>query len=246
MAETKIIHGVQFVYFDAEAPTVKVTDVQLPTPADLPPSVIGGSFFGPLELEFKLKGFNTQIINRYFDRDSRAAYKEAAVQILAMANLTPAHLFKKRHMGDGAEAMAYRLFRDTGQPRILMKLPVRSADRLHTLAHEVGHIALRHQGSSRPVYIVEYEAEIWALEALRKIGFLTSTSYRRAQEYILMHCKNRQRSADGHFRSWARHICEWCGFDFRDLDPEGRCNGYFDEQWKDLVARLSGARSKTD
>lgn len=106
----------------------------------------------------------------------------------------------------------------TARQRHLIGLtgPVDSEWMLYILAHECGHVYFSHHGKSSKIYAQEYQAEVYAIDALsRHLGraphdFLITM----AKKYIRRHCRERDYDMKGTLdhRSWEWGILLWCGY----------------------------------
>jgi hypothetical protein len=90
---------------------------------------------------------------------------------------------------------------------------------LHILAHECGHVAqlrsLLMMSPSTPLYVREYDAEIYALDALRRhLGRDPAPSIvGGAKSHIRHICRERYKSLGvDPTKGWRRDIVEWCRF----------------------------------
>lgn len=90
---------------------------------------------------------------------------------------------------------------------------------LYILAHECGHVAqvrsLHMRSISTPTYEKEYDAEIYAIEALRRhLGREPAPSIiKRGKKYVRDFCTQRFRSLGADpTKGWRRDVVEWCEF----------------------------------
>ncbi|QDU25872.1 hypothetical protein ETAA8_09440 [Anatilimnocola aggregata] len=85
--------------------------------------------------------------------------------------------------------------------------------RLYIVAHEAGHVALKHTGSL-PVHRKEYEAEIYAHDALRRHGVaVPAKSTIRAKQYVAYRIRQAvvrgAKAIDREALRWTRGYWHW-------------------------------------
>lgn len=68
--------------------------------------------------------------------------------------------------------------------RIVAPWPTTTRKRLYILAHEIGHVALKHD-AKLPSYVKEFEAEWFAINLMRRCGVaVPSDMLKRAKSYV--------------------------------------------------------------
>lgn len=95
--------------------------------------------------------------------------------------------------------------------------------RLYVFAHECGHVALDHDGS-KPVHRKEYEAEKWAIAALRAHGVpVPLKQIRYGKKYVASKIEKAVRRRTRQFDRESYHYCkEFLSSDARQWVEDGR------------------------
>src|SRR5262249_56892835 len=89
----------------------------------------------------------------------------------------------------------------------------RTVRQLYTLAHECAHVALRHD-HRKPKWRREYEAEIWAHEALRRHG-ITVSEHDTITALVGVYTHIEEANERGRFgrpKQIAAEAAKWCGW----------------------------------
>lgn len=140
---------------------------------------------------------------------SSNSYLEATIELLSRSLIpAEAHFYIDPNLKMDANL---RWFDQT--PVLSMREPPLTARSFLALAHEIGHYVLRHYNLSTPEYILEYEAEQFALETMRRYEVLDPGILIHSMFYVHYHCAQREKQMPYPERlSWSRQVIDWCGF----------------------------------
>jgi len=90
-----------------------------------------------------------------------------------------------------------------------------SVQAVQVLSHELAHYKLHRGYRSIPEYVIEFEAELQSLYALRWVNLYDSKYEHRAREYIRQHCRSRFRLMGARpTKGWRKTVMDWCRFSF--------------------------------
>ena len=106
-------------------------------------------------------------------------------------------------------------------------------DRTGVAFHEIGHVLLNHRGK-KPVYLQEYEAEIFALAKLKQYQIPHYQFEARAKSHVIMilakaHCRKLN------WNKVPNEILVWCGIPFKNWNG----NSVFVSGWGAKIKDLS-------
>lgn len=96
---------------------------------------------------------------------------------------------------------------------LTISAPLVDDESIYVLAHECGHVALGM--TSRPAYLDEYMAELWAQKAFQEhLGRpVPDALVESGKHYVRLFCQRRLAELGAYpMKGWNREAVEWCGF----------------------------------